>query len=106
MSRELFWQKARQEIGAKVAALKSRGASELLRFTAVEETTPMGEGRFTAMITTWGRELDSDKLAIVVEVRMSRFGGLWDNVAADGFSVLPDGSREALQERDLWNLGY
>jgi hypothetical protein len=85
MSRKLFWQKAWQEIGAKVAALKSRGASE---------------------ITTWGRELDSNKLAIVVEVRVSRFGGLWDTIAADGFFVLPDGTREPLQERDLWNLGY
>ena len=58
------------------------------------------------MITTLGRELDSNKLAIVVEVRMSRLAGLWDNGAADEIIVLRDGTRESLQERDLWNLGY
>jgi hypothetical protein len=106
MSRKLFWQKTQQEIDAKIATLKSRDAGHLRHLIAAEDNTPFRDGRFVATITTWGREVDSNKLAIVVEARMSRFGGLWHNVIAHGFFVLPNGITEPLQEKDLWNLGY
>ena len=69
------------------------------------EKREIREGRFTATISAWSKA-HQGKIAVLVEAREKRYGGLWDSVSADGFFVDSNGSVEAMPETELWDHGY
>ena len=103
-SRAILWERAHEEIARSIARLKASDPSQLQSLMG-SETRNLREGRFTATISAWS-ESHPEKLAVLVEAREKRYGGLWDFVFADGFFVHADGHVEPMPQADIWDHGY
>ena len=69
------------------------------------ETTLIQNKKFE--ITRWVQQLPGkEKLSVLAEARLSRFGGLWYNVTCAGFYREKNGNISDMKEEDLWENGY
>jgi hypothetical protein len=103
-SRAALWKRIRDEIASTVASLKRRHPIELRSLSP--QKSEIREGRRTAAFAVWSETYPPDRVAVLVEAREPRFGGLWHSVAAEGFYVDSDDTIHTMEEKDLWVHGY